>query len=144
MTSTLCQTLIYKPPSKPGVGVVCRRLAAPQGHEYKSIAVSFVLAPVRCCVCRCSYWLSCVLWRYVHASRVDTAAVRAAAVCPPPLSVLAAHSIAADTALQNTMVSCNIALMRFLHFKGGVMITKTFAINYLHLYGVFCNAPCLF
>jgi hypothetical protein len=38
------------------------------------------------------------------------------------------------------MVSCNIAFLRFLHFKGGVMITKTFAINYLHLYGVFCNA----
>ena len=110
---------------KTGWGVVCRRLAAPQGHEYKSIAVSCILAPVRCCVCRCSYWLSCVLWRYIHASRVDTAPVRAAAICaalamsvwlyivrcavmcdidchrtcPAPFPMLAAHKATVDTAL---------------------------------------------
>ena len=97
------------------------------------LSVPPLSAPLSLCLYACivSAVLFCAVWT-------------AAAVCPPPLSSLAAHSIAADAALQNTMVSCNIAFLRFLHFKGGVMITKTFAINYLHLYGVFCNAPCLF
>ena len=96
------------------------------------LSVPLLSAPLSLCLYACivSAVLFCAVWT-------------AAAVCPPPLSVLAAHSIAADTALQNTMVSCNIAFLRFLHFKGGVMITKTFAINYLHLYGVFCNASYL-
>ena len=99
----------------------------------QAVLIPLLSAPLSLCLYACivSAVLFCAVWT-------------AAAVCPPPLSVLAAHSIAADTALQNTMVSCNIAFLRFLHFKGGVMITKTFAINYLHLYGVFCNAPCLF
>lgn len=150
-------------------GVVCRRLAAPQGHEYKSAAsVSLLLCAAVYAAALTGYRafsgvmsmqavlipllsvlplsapLSLCLYACIVSAVLFCAVWTAAAVCPPPLSSLAAHSIAADTALQNTMVSCNIAFLRFLHFKGGVMITKTFAINYLHLYGVFCNAPCLF
>lgn len=171
MTSTLCQTLIYKPPSKPGVGggisavdcsartmntslplylaslLLCAAVYAAALTGYRAfsgvmsmqavliplLSVPLLSAPLSPClyVCIISAMLFCAVWT-------------AATVCPPPLSSLAAYSIAADTALQNTMVSCNISLMRFLHFKSGMMITKTFAINYLHLYGVFCNAPCLF
>ena len=109
--------------------------------------LSLLRCPCACALLRMvllSAPLSLCLYACIVSAVLFCAVWTAAAVCPPPLSVLAAHSIAADTALQNTMVSCNIAFLRFLHFKGGVMIIKTFAINYLHLYGVFCNAPCLF
>ena len=65
--------------------MACRRLAVLQGYYECKSPLSYrcfvALVPVRCCVCCCSYWLSCVLWLYVHASRVDTAAVCAAVSC---------------------------------------------------------------
>lgn len=66
------------------------------------LSVPLLSAPLSLCLYACI--VSAVLFYAVWT---------AAAVCPPPLSVLAAHSIAADTALQNTMVFCNISPMRF-------------------------------
>lgn len=60
------------------------------------LSVPLLSAPLSLCLYACI--VSAVLFYAVWT---------AAAVCPPPLSVLAAHSIAADTALQNTMVYCN-------------------------------------
>ena len=149
--------------------MACRRLAVLQGYcEYKSPLC--VPAPVRCCICRRSRRLSCALWLCVcigylipllsvrcivrRSRRVCIAVYYRLCLgvlyrplphtCPAALPLLAAHMTAAVTALQNTMVFCNPAPMRFLGFKSGAMIAKTFTINYLHLYGVFCNASQAF
>ena len=68
----------------------------------QAVLIPLLSVPLSLCLYACivSAVLFCAVWT-------------AAAVCPPPLSVLAAHSIAADTALQNTMVFCNISPMRF-------------------------------
>lgn len=154
MTSTLCQTLIYKLPSKPGVGVVCRWLAAPQGHEYKAAAsVSLLLCAAVYAAPLTGYRalsdvmpmqvvlipllsvppLSAPLSLCLYASIVSAvpfcAVWPAAAVCPPPLSLLATHSIAADTALQNTIVFCNIFERMEMHPDKRAQLYKNFYKN---------------
>lgn len=107
MTSTLWQSFIFIPPPKPGVGVACRRLAVLQGYYECKSPLSYccfvALVPVRCCVCCCSYWLSCALWLYVHASRVDTAAVYAAVSC-------AAFAVSVWLYIVRCAVMCDIEL----------------------------------
>lgn len=73
MTSTLCHTAIRRPPPKPGVGVVYRRLAFMQGYENKGmVSIPWLFMPLFLCavLCRCSRWLSCVLSFCVCTARV--------------------------------------------------------------------------
>lgn len=51
--------------------MACRRLAVLQGYYECKSPLSYrcfvALVPVRCCICRCSRWLSCTLWLCVYA-----------------------------------------------------------------------------